>query len=992
MLEIRENEEADQGTGSKGMKEAKNNGDNRDGLQGDIKAQISVFRKKDTEERIGGQHDLSHGPLTDRRCTDVYCTVLWVLHILAFFLAFGLSLGDGSPKKLFVPRDFRGDFCGLSLNGKDMTQYDKVVYTMNTSGTVAYAAQRMLCSSPAQTALEQLLTITELEDYMCGCCKTPCARCTGVSGLDDFSNPRDASNGIGDMMTDLTSPANALSLLSVNGPNGGAFTSVFNQMDKFFHRTCATSCQDVLYAGDEMRTYVYSPDYDDLLLLSWNKLKGSTGDMATTIQTKFSFKALPTSMCNYEPRYCVPFPGMQFSELTLGWCSFDLASDVGGMLGQTSPLSGAGNATSVDIASQMGDIMQTMDVAAVTFVLSFVAAMVFLIVLRFVIGIVIWTALGMTVVFFFMSGFFSYLKSGQCVGDTYTDTAMARANTAAQQAARNAAVTANKYSAQTGQSYSVVDLSWEGLTGNGEDYNGVQSRSKTGRPCQRWDKQIPHKNGMLAKYPDKNLTENYCRNPNGAVYIWCYTRDEDVRWELCRSLDDTSFGETCPTGFVVESEWMRTALWWIGIFLQIFSMVWILGCLLLYRKIQRAIAIIKVSADFVVQKPQIVLVPIVQGMVAACWLAFWAFCASFILSSVAVDFFPTEKYATYGEAYGTAEVPGKCNDRYPSGFVWKYGGDILSENDPCSGNKGDISGITPRCWACGNPRYSFDYKFAFAWFSLLWNNALLIAVGQCTIAGTAAFWFFSPFKEGTKKKEARGGLRNALTNTFWYHFGSMCFGSFILAAVQFIRYCMMYLEKQAAAQKNRFTVMILKVAQCCIRCLERFIKFLNKTAYIQIAIEGETFCMAAYHGFGRVLRNLVLFGLISYFGKIVVFIGKAFLIMFTGLSGYMMLQGMDPNVNPVAPVCLFLVSGWLVGELVMDVYGLALDTCLHCQIVAEENCYPADTVPPDLAKFIPPKAERQSMVAGKVQGQDEKGATAAEKESLKSKAIEPEKE
>jgi len=56
-------------------------------------------------------------------------------------------------------------------------------------------------------------------------------------------------------------------------------------------------------------------------------------------------------------------------------------------------------------------------------------------------------------------------------------------------------------------------------------------------------------------------------------------------------------------------------------------------------------------------------------------------------------------------------------------------------------------------------------------------------------------------------------------------------------------------------------------------CFERFIKFLNKNAYIQIALTGKNFCMAAKDAFWLIIRNPGKFGLVSTLGGIFILIG-----------------------------------------------------------------------------------------------------------------------
>ena len=84
----------------------------------------------------------------------------------------------------------------------------------------------------------------------------------------------------------------------------------------------------------------------------------------------------------------------------------------------------------------------------------------------------------------------------------------------------------------------------ETIRGTGGDgYRGCQTKTKTGRTCQKWTDGVgqsssntdPHgHNVSAANYPNKGLGDhNYCRNPDGEPGIWCYTTDPDKRWELC---------------------------------------------------------------------------------------------------------------------------------------------------------------------------------------------------------------------------------------------------------------------------------------------------------------------------------------------------------------------------------------------------------------------------------------------------------------------------
>ncbi|XP_068837682.1 hepatocyte growth factor-like protein isoform X5 [Capricornis sumatraensis] len=69
---------------------------------------------------------------------------------------------------------------------------------------------------------------------------------------------------------------------------------------------------------------------------------------------------------------------------------------------------------------------------------------------------------------------------------------------------------------------------------NGEDYRGSVDSTESGRECQRWDLQHPHPHPFEpSKFLDKNLDDNYCRNPDGSERPWCYTTDPQMEREFC---------------------------------------------------------------------------------------------------------------------------------------------------------------------------------------------------------------------------------------------------------------------------------------------------------------------------------------------------------------------------------------------------------------------------------------------------------------------------
>ena len=66
-------------------------------------------------------------------------------------------------------------------------------------------------------------------------------------------------------------------------------------------------------------------------------------------------------------------------------------------------------------------------------------------------------------------------------------------------------------------------------------YMGDISYTRSGRICQDWTSQTPHKhNRTPSNYKGKGLgSHNSCRNPDDEIGAWCYTTDPNIRWEYC---------------------------------------------------------------------------------------------------------------------------------------------------------------------------------------------------------------------------------------------------------------------------------------------------------------------------------------------------------------------------------------------------------------------------------------------------------------------------
>uniref|UniRef100_A0A8C7UNE4 Choline transporter-like protein n=1 Tax=Oncorhynchus mykiss TaxID=8022 RepID=A0A8C7UNE4_ONCMY len=183
-------------------------------------------------------------------------------------------------------------------------------------------------------------------------------------------------------------------------------------------------------------------------------------------------------------------------------------------------------------------------------------------------------------------------------------------------------------------------------------------------------------------------------------------------------------------------------------------------------------------------------------------------------------------------------------------------------------------------------------------------------------------------------------LSQAFIRTIRYHVGSLAFGALILTLIQIIRIILEYLDHKTRAAQNPCSRFLMCCLKCCFWCLEKFIKFLNRNAYIMIAIYGKNFCVSAKNAFMLLMRNIVrvvvldkVTDLLLFFGKMLV-VGGVGVLAFFFFSGRIRLPGSNFRTEMLnyywMPIIVVVVGAYLIAYGFFSVYSMCVDTLFLC--------------------------------------------------------------
>ncbi|XP_052777048.1 choline transporter-like protein 1 [Mya arenaria] len=210
-------------------------------------------------------------------------------------------------------------------------------------------------------------------------------------------------------------------------------------------------------------------------------------------------------------------------------------------------------------------------------------------------------------------------------------------------------------------------------------------------------------------------------------------------------------------------------------------------------------------------------------------------------------------------------------------------------------------------------------------FAMLWLGSFIVACQDLVVAGAVSKWYFT-----RDKKRIGCPIVKSIQRLIMYHLGSVAFGSFIIALVMLARLILAYIQKQLQGKAGKIVDFILKVLQCCLWCFERFLRYLNRNAYIEIAIYGYNFCASAKKAFLMIISNTLRVAAINSIGDFVLFLGKLATVAIIIVIGNEFFKNRD-DINYIAvPIFVACAFAFAVSHCFLLIYEITIDTIFLC--------------------------------------------------------------
>nr|XP_021000008.1 choline transporter-like protein 4 [Parasteatoda tepidariorum] len=228
-------------------------------------------------------------------------------------------------------------------------------------------------------------------------------------------------------------------------------------------------------------------------------------------------------------------------------------------------------------------------------------------------------------------------------------------------------------------------------------------------------------------------------------------------------------------------------------------------------------------------------------------------------------------------------------------------------------------------------------------FGLFWSQFFVIGLGQLSLAGAFASYYWTH----NKKDVPFFAVGTSLGRTCRYHLGSVAFGSLLIACVRMIRVMLEYIDRKCKKYDNAFTKCIIWCMKCCFYCLEKFLRFISKNAYIMIAVYGKNFCRSARKAFMLLMRNVLRVIVIDKLTDFLLFLGKLVVVVTVGVLSFYYFTTYSGSTKDqlnykITPPIVITVGAYIIASAFFSVYGMAVDTLFLCFL---EDCERNDGSP-----------------------------------------------
>lgn len=226
---------------------------------------------------------------------------------------------------------------------------------------------------------------------------------------------------------------------------------------------------------------------------------------------------------------------------------------------------------------------------------------------------------------------------------------------------------------------------------------------------------------------------------------------------------------------------------------------------------------------------------------------------------------------------------------------------------------------------------NYFYLF-FLFVSVFFTEQVLQNTVHTTVAGVVGTWWFVPDENGFCGSAVLGSFWRTITTSF----GSVCFGSLIVAVIQAIRQIV-----ETAKQNDDIGNALACCIDCILGCIESLVEYFNKWAYVYVGLYGFGYCEAGKNvmqlfkdrGWEAIIADDIISTVLGLMGLVVGLITAGFSVLIASQSDmFDEFAAFVENGDTIAQIVCGIV-GFIIGMFLCSIVMGVISSSVFASIV-----------------------------------------------------------
>lgn len=396
--------------------------------------------------------------------------------------------------------------------------------------------------------------------------------------------------------------------------------------------------------------------------------------------------------------------------------------------------------------------------------------------------------------------------------------------------------------------------------------------------------------------------------------------DDNKKFDLQNEAYDKAI-QTILTAEVMS--YVQNETLWLVISITLFVILLILMILLhsLRERVRLSIALIRQASKAINGVKSTLIFPILpRAFGIACLI--WGVVISLLIISASHPTYQVDSGPLKGAS---------CNPRNFNRFNNNHNN--INNNNTTASN---LNPKRPECVASQllNRQHVWKYH-ALNIFATLWIIHFISGLSQTILAGAFASYYWAYRKpQDVPFFAVSASSYRAIKN----HLGDIAFGSFLIATIRYIRLIIEFIDNRIRSKTSSPAINnpTTRNMTCFFRIffwlLDRFLKYIDRNAYILMSMYGEGYLRSAKRAVELLYKNSTRAIVLDYVTYFVLLVSR---LLITILAGFVTAQEQFTGQLHYKwlPIVLVVIGTHFIAKGLFSVYSMAVDTLFICFLI-----------------------------------------------------------